>query len=229
MVTRAFIVRRQTRSAALWCSAGSTGLAGAPQTSLTVSAECGSSRGNSAPAMGYLQTRARRRSTAARSAEATSCRRACSPFRSGRHTAVATAVTVSASSKAPRRHLGRGGRRKAASRRSSRAWCAGSSSVMSASRPVHIACVPPASSTARGQADSCWRSAAHSPGGGLLSVRLPERMDTNAAAPEALGIHRPGAWRSSSSSSPGAAKGLKPSASRRSSPASAHGRSRSSH
>mmetsp|Transcript_145095 Transcript_145095/g.404248 ORF Transcript_145095/g.404248 Transcript_145095/m.404248 type:complete len:277 (+) Transcript_145095:1242-2072(+) len=214
---------------ALWCSAGSTGFAGAPQTSPTVSAVWASKRGNSAPMMGYFRTSSVRRSTTARSAAATPSRNGCSPPKSGRHAVAATAATAAASGKAARKHFRCGGRRSAVTKRSIASRCSAPSSVIRASRLRQSAPAPPCACMAEAHVDNCCLIMPHCPGGGLLSVRLLERMDTRAAAPEARGAQQAGDWPSSASSCAGAANGSKSLASKRSSLASEQDSSWSSH
>mmetsp|Transcript_29393 Transcript_29393/g.84438 ORF Transcript_29393/g.84438 Transcript_29393/m.84438 type:complete len:241 (+) Transcript_29393:188-910(+) len=178
--------------------------------------------------MGYFRTSKIRRSTTARRAAATQGRQPCSGPSTGRHAANAALAGTAASAKAHLSEQLAAGSRNAAAQRISASSCAGSSSVMRVSRRCQRLAGPPSACAARAQAGNASRSAAHSAGGGAVSCGLAERIASNAALPEARGRTHMGDMASRASSSAGAVKGLKPSASSCSSPAWAQGSSWSS-
>mmetsp|Transcript_62823 Transcript_62823/g.159047 ORF Transcript_62823/g.159047 Transcript_62823/m.159047 type:complete len:321 (-) Transcript_62823:1204-2166(-) len=179
--------------------------------------------------MGYLRTRAVRRSTISRSLAATWSRKLPVVPTLGRHTDIATLVTSSSPPKVDLKVLGScSGGRSAATERCKSCRCAGSSSTINASKLCHTLARLPDESTRRPQAGSICLSSAQSLGCGLLSTHLLDRMLSNTSAPTRRGAPRPGESSSNSSSSLGALNGSMPLPSRCTSPALGHGRGRSS-
>mmetsp|Transcript_23981 Transcript_23981/g.69356 ORF Transcript_23981/g.69356 Transcript_23981/m.69356 type:complete len:399 (-) Transcript_23981:2083-3279(-) len=225
VVMRTRMVRRHTRNIALWWSAGSAGCAGAPHTSATVSPVCSSRRGYALPTIGYLQTKARRRSITARKAAATLSRRFPPDCMLGMQAEIATAMTSAGSGNAARTEVPASGAARIAATQLWNFWmCPLLSSVTAESTQAQSPERPPTSSTARPNASRCHRKWPHDCGGGSLSCCFADNTESIAAAPPARGRDSPGDARSRASKSVGAVNGLKSALlARDSSPASARG------